>query len=216
MEIITQDLINVAKNITKKYFNFACNIFLWPAVNNIFDDSSDKSYINSSLKIKEAVNKTILETYKLSIPEIDNYFCNSEYRKSKFYKSDIHSRCIVGIFGELNIERNYYTDKNKKNGFYLIDELFNFEKYTTFDPIFRALLIDNSVNINPNNTSIKSDFILGNYSDYLSDRPESRLLPGQGNRCVEQGRLCGNGHGFGDAQTAVLLLWGRRQELSRL
>lgn len=169
MNSISQNFVNVAKNVTKKSFNFACNIYLWPSLSNLFNDASDNAYVSYSLKIKEAFNKTIIETLKLAIPAIDKHYCDSEYRKSNFYKSNSHSRTIVTIFGELNFERNYYTDKNKKNGFYLIDELFHFEKFTTYDCIFRAIMIDNSVNINANNTSIKSDYFSGNFSDYLSE-----------------------------------------------
>lgn len=110
----------------------------------------------------------ILSIYKKAISLIDNMFFNSNYRKKYFYKSAIHERTIVTIFGELSFKRNYYVNKEKKNGFYFVDEVFSFEKYTTYDTVVKALLIDRSINSNANNTSIHYELNLLDLEQYLT------------------------------------------------
>lgn len=64
----------------------------------------------------------VIDTISYSIKIIDRIFSDSKYRKKNFYinKQSI-PRTIINIFGTLYFERNYYTDKNKENGFFLID-----------------------------------------------------------------------------------------------
>lgn len=121
------------------------------------------------ISLNDGLRNMIIETMKLAIQRIDNAFLNSSYRKYNFYKCDTHRRSITNIFGDLDFERIYYTDKNKKNGFYFIDELFKFEKYTTYDPLVRAILINSSTNTNANITSNETNLLLNDYSNYLDN-----------------------------------------------
>lgn len=168
MTIITQDLINVTKNILKQCFFTTCRNILDPIITRSLNNFSNSAYIESMLSLNNGLDSVVIKTLEMAIPKIDEYFLNSEHRKTNFYKCVKHSRNITILFGELSFERFYYTDKDKKNGFYLIDELFNFEKYTTYDPLVRSILINNSVTVNPNVTSCNTSFILGNYTDYIN------------------------------------------------
>ena len=168
MSSITQNLkIEAIKLFNDTFFEVSKKILSNP-IDDFFNKISPLSYIKGMLNFKENLNQVIVETFKLAIPKIDAYFLTSEYRRKNFYKCDTHSRNITLIFGELEFERIYYTDKNKKNGFYFIDQLFGFEKYTTYDPIVRSILIDSSVSINANYSSVKTSFLLGDYSSYLN------------------------------------------------
>ena len=121
------------------------------------------------LKTNEVLNNLIIKTLELAIPQIDNLFLNSQFRKDNYYKFKSNYRSFTTIFGDIEFNRYYYTDKNKKNGFYFVDKLFNFEKYSKYDPLVRSILIDNSVSTNANLTSTRTTFILNNYNDYLSN-----------------------------------------------
>ena len=155
-------------------FKFEKEKILKSVISSVFTENSWKlcnsfSSVFSSIYIISNLKQIVIEIYKKAIPLIDDMFLNSEYRKKNFYKSGKSSRTIITIFGELQFERYYYVDKNKKNGFYFIDNLFNFEKYNTYDPVVRALLIDRSIDTNANNVSYNYNLNLLNLNDYLNN-----------------------------------------------
>ena len=168
MYIIPQNLKNDAKKILTNCFYFISqgkfNTFI-----NSFETFNPSFYITSMLYINYDLRDIVIKTLEMAIPQIDQLFINSQYRKNNFYKFKPNFRSFTTIFGDIEFERHYYTDKDKKNGFYFIDELFGFEKYTKYDPLVRAILIDNSVSTNANLTSNRTSFILGNFNDYLSN-----------------------------------------------
>ena len=168
MNIITQNIENSIKNILKSI----CNMIFY----NYSNDFSDALLHNfSSLKLQDIINKFVIKIYEIAIPVIDNFYANSLHRKNCFYMSSKRKRTIVLPFGELSFERTYYVDKKKKNGFFLIDYLFNFEEYFTYDKTVRAIIIDNSINTNVNNSSKRTDFLLGNYCEYLNNNKITKI-----------------------------------------
>ena len=134
-------LKDVTKNVILENINDLSNLFLSSRLSSIF--------LISKLK------QIVLQIYQRAITLIDKMFLNSEYRKKYYYKSTStpQKRTIINVFGELYFKRHYYVDKNKKNGFYFIDEFFHFEEYSTYDYTVRSILIDRSVSNNVNNTS---------------------------------------------------------------
>ena len=62
------------------------------------------------------LNDIIIKTLEMAIPQIDILFLNSTYRKNNYYKFNSNRRSFTTIFGDLEVERYYYTDKKKKNG----------------------------------------------------------------------------------------------------
>ena len=165
MFIIPQNLIVVAKKILKNCFYFISK-GNFNNIINYFDFFNPNSF-SFMLNINEHLKTIVINSLKLAIPQIDYLFLNSQYRKDNFYKTIKHNRSFTTLFGDLEFERYYYTDKNKKNGFYFIDELFGFEKYIKYDALVRAILIDNSVFTNTNLTSNRTSFLLNNFNDYL-------------------------------------------------
>ena len=168
MDIITQDLINETQKIIKDCFFTVIKEYIRPIITTSLNSVSPQIYVKTMLELKDSLNKVVIQTLKLAIPKIDTYFNNSTYRKMYFYRNAPRSRNLSLIFGELSFEKMYYTDKTKKNGFFLIDELFNFEKYTYYDPIVRSVLINDSVRNNANQTSENTSFVLGDYQAYLT------------------------------------------------
>ncbi len=153
-EMIEKNLKNITNNVLSR---------------NVFSLSTLLCKENASIYIASELKRIILEIYKEAIVSIDELFLNSDYRKQNFYKATSNERTIVTINGELNYVRNYYVDKNKKNGFYFIDELFNFEKYVTYDYVVRSIMINRSVDTNANNASFNYDLNLLNITEYLSN-----------------------------------------------
>lgn len=168
MSSIPQNLKNEAINIFKNCYNFVSH-FNFNSIFDIFNHFSKNFYPSFIFNINEKSKDVIIKTLKLAISQIDTMFLNSTYRKNNFYKSDVHSRSFTTIFGELEFDRIYYTDKNKKNGFYFIDELFHFESYVKYDSVVRSILINHSISSNPNLTSNKTSFVLGDYQTYLDN-----------------------------------------------
>lgn len=166
MYILPQNLKNCFSLISNRKFNNITDLFY--TFNSTF-------YISFMLNTDEFLNKIIIKTLELAIPQIDKLFLNSQYRKDNFYKFNANHRSFTTIFGDIEFDRYYYTDKNKKDGFYLIDKLFGFEKYTKYDPVVRSILIDNSVSTNTNLTSNRTSFILNNYNDYLSNNIDKNV-----------------------------------------
>lgn len=162
MNIIPQEIKNEAKKIIENVFLTKCKNIFSDTIDDLFYSFSLYKYIKSNLNLLTNIKKIIIDTITYAIKVIDNLFSKSDYRKKNLYinKQNV-PRTIVTIWGDLSFERCYYTDKNKENGFFLIDELFGFEKYKNYDPIIRGLLLNESVNTNINracNNSLVHDF----------------------------------------------------------
>lgn len=151
MNIITQEIINDAKNLIERQFIFEARSLFQDFIEQLFYCHSNFKYTSLILSFTKKINYLIISTLEKSIKTIDNLFAKSMYRKKNFYinKQNV-SRTIVDCFGTLSFSRNYYTDKNKRNGFFFIDNLFGFEQYKTYSQLIRALLIKESTNSNVN------------------------------------------------------------------
>lgn len=107
------------------------------------------------------------------IETIDKIYRESSERKKKLYiniKND--PRTIYTIFGEITFTRTYYKYKDENKYYYFIDDVLGIEKYDTYDPVVKAIVIDDAVNNNPNNASYHSSLrtldILGSISNNVS------------------------------------------------
>lgn len=198
---IPQNIQNEAKNIIKIAFLDKCTNLFLQTIDNLFYSFSPCKYIEFNVNLFANIKKLIVDTIIYAIKIIDNLFLNSDYRKKNFFinKQSI-PRTIVSTWGTLSFERTYYTDKNKENGFFLIDELFGFEKYKTYDQIIRGLLINESVNTNPNkacNNSLVYNFDILKYltPSKVSDIPRQTIynwiknwvIPKIDYDCIENG-----------------------------
>lgn len=165
--IITQELKNIANKFLKESFLTSLSILVNPIISELIESCTNLEETMIMLKMHDTLKQVAIKAFEIAIPKIDEWFSNSEYRQSHFYRGSKHHKDRVLLFGELSYDRIYYTDKNKKNGFYLIDELFNFEKGTTYSPEVRGLVISYSSETNPNLTSKNTNLVLNNYIDYI-------------------------------------------------
>lgn len=180
---IPQNLQIEAKSLIKDVFFSKCNDLINNYLSDLFYNFCSSKYITGILNLINDFKAIVIDTISYVIKVIDKLFLDSEYRKKKFYiNKQAISRTIVDVFGTLCFERNYYTDKNKENGFFLIDEIFGFEKYKTYGQVIRGLLINEATNTNVNracNNSLVYNFsILDNLnhgSDSLPNIPRQTI-----------------------------------------
>ena len=117
---IPLNLKNEIENVIKMKFFEKIMLISNNFTNNLLYNFEISTFTKLELEYeKDCFNKLFIETIEESIPIIDNLFLNSDFRKSNFY---ISKRNIIRdrelYFGCLLYERNYYCDKDKKNGLY--------------------------------------------------------------------------------------------------
>jgi hypothetical protein len=176
-------MISISQNLKFEATNLITNIFIEEigcSTKNCIEDLLYSFHHNRNilfmLNFQAKIHQAFLNALSKSISFLDRMFLNSNERKKKYYKNKENiSRYKVTIFGELNYSRNYYTDKDKQNGFFFIDELFGFEKYKNYDEVVRGLLIDEAVRSNANNTVNNSLIYNFNILDYLSGNKINKI-----------------------------------------
>ena len=85
---------------------------------------------------------------------VDKVFKNSKKRKENYYinKSNV-KRTIITIFGTITFYRTLYINKLTGEYYFYVDDVLGLEAYKNYDPIIRAILVQDSVVTNPNQTS---------------------------------------------------------------
>lgn len=146
MNIISQDFKNVLKNKIKSLIipnlyslidsfvdSLSCNI------NGNFDYLS--FIYNSSSSMRDSIKLIIISSFE----ELDNQFKNSSFRQNRYFinKSNV-PRTINTIFGPITFKRTYYSSKFSSKRFFFVDNAFNLPKYDHYDPIVKAIAINNS------------------------------------------------------------------------
>ena len=92
---------------------------------------------------RECIKSIIISTFK----ELDDDFKDSYLRKSRYYinKSNV-SRTIMTIIGEITFSRTYYIYKFSKKRFFYIDTIFDLPKFDHYDPVVKAIAVNNATN----------------------------------------------------------------------
>ena len=151
MYTIPQNLKNETEKLIKVEFFKNYFTLIHEFTNNILYNFNSFKFIENELNYEKKLKERFIKTLLNIIPKIDKLFENSKYRKDNFYvsKRDVYRERVL-YFGELNYYRNYYCDKDKKNGFFFIDDLFGLKKYKTYDDLIKGLLINQSADTNVN------------------------------------------------------------------
>ena len=147
MNIISQNFKNALKNkikilITPIYYNLIDSI-VDNIGNNNFDFSKYFSLFHSvQSSVRDSMRLIIVSTFE----EIDAEFKTSLFRKSRYYinKSNV-SRTLNTIIGPITFSRTYYKSKFSKKSFFFLDSAFDLPKYDHYDPIVKAIAIQNAV-----------------------------------------------------------------------
>lgn len=168
MNIIPQEIIIETKKLIENTFLSETRKLLSEFLDELLLSYSEFKYTTLVLSFTKKITELFIKSIIHSIKIIDNLFANSEYRKKYYYiNKQAVPRTIVDCYGAISFERNYYTDKNKQNGFFMIDNLFGFEQYKTYSQLVRSLLIKESVNTNVNKACNNTLIYNFNILDYL-------------------------------------------------
>lgn len=169
MNIISQILNFETKNIIINTIICKLREKLFNIFEKLLFDFSLTRYTSFILNLQQTFFEEIRNTIVIFIESIDKTYRDSKERKDKLYvnvKSD--PRTIYTIFGEITFNRTYYRYKTENKYYYFVDDVLGLKKYDMYDPIVKAIAIDDAVNNNPNNASYHSSLrvfdILGSIS----------------------------------------------------
>ena len=121
------------------------------------------------IELQSLINNIIKEFIIKFIETIDYVFKNSKERKDKYYINKLVDRTIFTIYGEIHYKRTLYINKYTNEYYNYVDDVLNIESYTTYDPIVRAILVNESCLTNSNHTSINSSLNYFNLQNYLTE-----------------------------------------------
>ena len=150
---IINQLIDKFKEILHKFFD------------NINSKNTYHDYFLNLQLLSNEINKSIIINL---FEAVDNVFKNSKERKDKFYinKSNV-PRTLITIFGTITFNRTLYQDKITGEFYFYLDNILGLEAYKNYDPLVRAILVQDSVLTNPNHTSIFSSLNTLNLKEQL-------------------------------------------------
>ena len=171
MNILPQILNYDTKNLIINNIIYNIKAKLNEFITHICTDYSPSRLIKNTLELQNNYNKIVLDSIIQFINIADETFKNSDERKNKYYVNISNkSRTIFTIYGELTFTRTYYKEKNKDNYYFYIDDLLGLDQYNTYDPLIKSIVIDDSINYNPNNASYHSSLDILNLNNKLNNR----------------------------------------------
>ena len=129
---------------------------------------TNHNFIDIIIELQTISNDFIKKFITKFIETIDYVFKHSQERKEKYYINKMVDRTIFTIFGEIHYKRTLYINRYTNEYYNYVDEVLNIDSYKTYDPIVRAILVNESCLTNSNHTSINSALNYFNLKNYLS------------------------------------------------
>lgn len=123
-------------------------------LNKFIIDVSKNRYVNIFFELQNIMNEISISFLSNYFESVDKVFKNSKKRKENYYinKSNV-KRTIITIFGTITFYRTLYINKLTGEYYFYVDDVLGLEAYKNYDPIIRAILVQDSVVTNPNQTS---------------------------------------------------------------
>ena len=123
-------------------------------LNKFIIDVSKNRYVNIFFELQNIMNEISISFLSNYFESVDKVFKNSKKRKENYYinKSNV-KRTIITIFGTITFYRTLYINKLTGEYYFYVDDVLGLEAYKNYDPIIRAILVQDSVVTNPNHTS---------------------------------------------------------------
>ena len=139
-------------------------------LNNFSIDTSKNRYVNMFIEFQNLMNEISSLFFSQLFEKLDKVFKNSSKRKENYNinKSNI-KRTIVTIFGSITFYRTLYINKTTGEYYFYVDDVLGLEAYKNYDPIVRAILVQDSVATNPNHTSVYSPLFFLNLKNQLTN-----------------------------------------------
>lgn len=170
MNIISQNFKNVLKNRIKTLITPNLYKFIDLLIESFsFDTNHPLNYFDLFSIIQEATRECIKSIIISTFEQIDNDFKNSYHRKSRYYinKSNV-PRTLITIVGEITFYRTYYVSKHSKRKFFYLDTVFDLPKGDHYDPIVKAIAINNSINTSQAQAARDLSATIGSLSFFLN------------------------------------------------
>lgn len=171
MNIISQNFKNVLKNKVKILITPTLYRFVDILIDNFSLDTNDSNnYINLFSTIQESTRNCIKSIIVSTFNQIDNDFKNSYTRKSRYYinKSNV-PRTLITIVGQITFSRTYYVSKFSKKKFFYLDNVFDLPKNDHYDPIVKAIAINNAIHTSQAQASRDLSATIGSISFFLDN-----------------------------------------------
>ena len=139
-------------------------------LNNFSIDTSKNRYVNMFIEFQNLMNEISSLFFSQLFEKLDKVFKNSSKRKENYNinKSNI-KRTIVTIFGSITFYRTLYINKTTGEYYFYVDDVLGLEAYKNYDPIVKAILVQDSVATNPNHTSVYSPLNFLNLKNQLTN-----------------------------------------------
>ena len=176
---ISQNFKNVLKNKIKILISPILYKSIDFIVDNLFEINNPDKYFYFMNTIQSSVKELIKNIVITAFEELDNNFKNSNNRTSRYIinKSNV-SRTIITIVGEITFSRTYYINKFSGDKFFYVDNCFDLPKYDHYDPIIKAIAINNAVNTSQAQSARDTSAFIGNIS-HLMDYSIINNIPRQ-------------------------------------
>ena len=167
--IISQNFKDVLKNRIKTLISPILYKTVDFMVDNLFLNNNGNKYFDLLSTIQYSVRELIKNVVISTFEEIDNAFKNSVFRTSKYYinKSNV-KRTLITIVGEITFSRTYYKNKYSNRKFFFLDESLKLPKYDHYDPIVKAIAVDNAVNTSQAQSARSTSAFIGDISHFVN------------------------------------------------
>lgn len=148
-------------------------------VDNLFVENAQNKYFALLSTVQSSTREMIRKIIVSTFEEIDNNYKNSPERISKYYinKSNV-SRTLITIVGEITFTRTYYKSKSSNKKFFYLDYIFDLPKYDHYDPVIKAIAINNATNTSQAEASRNISAITGDLK-YFMDNSSVYNIPRQ-------------------------------------
>jgi len=170
MNILSQILNIETKNLIINQISYSFKLNLSKLLDDLINNINTIKYYNIFIELQSITNKICLEFIKILYEAIDNIFKNSIERKNKYFinKSNV-KRTLITIFGTVTFERTLYINKYTSEYYFYVDDVCKIDSYKNYDPLIRAIIVEDSIISNPNNISKFSSLNRLSLKEYLNN-----------------------------------------------
>ena len=154
MNILPQILNISSKNLLVNHFVDSFKKKIDHLLDHFIYGNAAHPYPSFFLEMQQIMNQICLDFISKYYELIDNDFRDSKERK-KYYvinKSNV-PRTLITIFGTITFHRTLYQHKVTGEYYFYVDDVCGIDAYKNYDPLVRAILVQDSVLTNPNHTS---------------------------------------------------------------
>ena len=154
MNILPQILNISSKNLLVNHFVDSFKKKIDHLLDHFIYGNASHPYPSFFLEMQQIMNQICLDFISKYYELIDNDFRDSKERK-KYYvinKSNV-PRTLITIFGTITFHRTLYQHKVTGEYYFYVDDVCGIDAYKNYDPLVRAILVQDSVLTNPNHTS---------------------------------------------------------------